>query len=113
MQNSALGTLKRKLESNPNVLILDRFFPSTRMCPRCGALNEDITLSDRTFVCPECGYTEERDVKSAQTMLLAGRHEMSCTCMERTRTLTGVDVRRDKSHETVMLSAVMAEASIL
>ena len=82
VQNSALGTLKAKLIANPNVLVIDRFFPSTRMCPRCGDINEGITLSDRIFAC-RCGYTEERDVKSAKTLLLAGEHEMSCTLAER------------------------------
>ena len=82
VQDSALGTLKSKLKSNPNVIVIDRFFPSTRMCPNCGAIKEDITLSDRTFICDSCGYTEDRDVKSAKTMLLAGRHEMSCTLAE-------------------------------
>ena len=78
VQNSALGTLKSKLISNPNVLVIDRFFPSTKMCPRCGTINEGITLSERIFACG-CGYTEDRDVKSAKTLLLAGEHEMSCT----------------------------------
>ena len=86
VQNSALGTLKSKLKSNPNVLVIDRFFPSTKMCPECGAIKENITLSDRTFVCDSCGYSEDRDVKAAKTLLLAGRHIMSCTCMERTCT---------------------------
>ena len=85
VQNSALGTLKRKLQSNPNVLIIDRFFPSTKMCPRCGVLKEDITLSDRIFACG-CGYTEDRDVKAAETLLLAGEHEIICTSLEGTRT---------------------------
>ena len=86
VQNSALGTLKSKLKANPNVLVIDRFFPSTKMCPQCGSLKEDIALSDRTFVCDGCGYSEDRDVKAAKTLLLAGEHIMSCTCMERTRT---------------------------
>ena len=102
-----LGTLKRKLESNPNVLILDRFFPSTRMCPRCGALTEDITLSDRTFVCPECGYTEERDVKSAKTMLLAG------TLAEHKRTPEERMSGFHASYEASKHSAKRPEASIL
>ncbi len=85
VQNSALGTLKAKLIANPNVLVVDRFFPSTKMCPRCGAINEGITLSDRVFACG-CGYTEDRDVKAAKTMLLAGRHIMSCTRAEYTGT---------------------------
>ena len=42
------------------------------------AINEGITLSDRIFACG-CGYTEDRDVKAAKTMLLAGKHIMSCT----------------------------------
>ena len=83
VQNSALGTLKSKLMSNPDVLVIDRFFPSTRMCPRCGAINEGITLSDRIFTCG-CGYAEDRDVKAAKTLLLAGEHEMSCTRTEYT-----------------------------
>ena len=86
VQNSALGTLKSKLVSNPNVLVIDRFFPSTKMCPSCGVINEGITLSDRVFACG-CGYTEDRDVKAAKTMLLAGRHIiMSCTRTEHTGT---------------------------
>ena len=101
MQNSALGTLKSKLVSNPNVLVIDRFFPSTKKCPQCGAINEGITLSDRIFTCGSCGvinegitlsdriftcgcgYTEDRDVKAAKTLLLAGEHIMSCTLAER------------------------------
>ena len=81
VQNSALGTLKGRLMSNPNVLVVDRFFPSTRMCPSCGAINEGITLSDRMFTCI-CGYAEDRDVKAAKTLLLAGEHELSCTPAE-------------------------------
>ena len=85
VQNSALGTLKSKLMSNPDVLVVDRFFPSTKMCPRCGAMNESITLSDRVFACG-CGYFEDRDVKAAKTLLLAGEHELSCTRTEHTGT---------------------------
>ena len=86
VQASALGTLKRKLQSNPNVLVIDRFFPSTRMCPVCGHIHEDITLSDRVFICPACGYTEDRDVKAAKTLLLAGGHEIACTLPGQKRT---------------------------
>ena len=86
VQNSALGTLKSKLKANLNVIVIDRFFSSTKMCPECGTIKEDITLSDRTFVCDNCGYTEDRDVKAAKTMLLARRHEMSCTLAEYKRT---------------------------
>ena len=109
VQNSALGTLKRKLMSNPNVLIIDRFFPSTKMCPRCGALKEDITLSDRIFVC-KCGYTEDRDTKAAKTLLLAGKHIMSCTHAEHMGTPEERKSAFDTSYEIWKHSAERPEA---
>ena len=86
VQNSALGTLKDKLKRNPNVIVIDRFFTSTKLCPICGNVKDDITLKDRTYVCPKCGYKEDRDVKSAKTILLAGLGKITCTCVERTST---------------------------
>ena len=86
VQNSALGTLKDKLKRNPNVIVIDRFFPSTKLCPICGNVKDDITLKGRTYICPKCGYKEDRDVKSAKTILLAGLGKITCTCVERTST---------------------------
>ena len=87
VQNSALGTLKDKLKRNPNVIVIDRFFPSTKLCPICGTVKDDITLKDRTYICPKCGYREDRDVKSAKNnptcrfrknnLHLCGTHEYS------------------------------------
>ncbi len=51
--------------------MIERSFPSTKLCLNCGALNT-LTLSDRTYKC-SCGYEEDRDVKSAKTILHAGR----------------------------------------
>ena len=86
VQNSALGTLKSKLKACPNVFVIDRFFPSTKICPLCGHIHENITLSDRTFACPACGYSGDRDVKAAKTLLLAGKHEIACRCPGQTPT---------------------------
>ena len=72
VQHSALGTIKHRLVRNENTIIVDRFFPSTKLCPECGNIHDSITLSDRTFICPDCGYTEGRDIKAAKTILLAG-----------------------------------------
>ena len=109
VQNSALGTLKAKLAANPNVLVVDRFFPSTRMCPICGHIHESITLSDRTFACPACGYTEDRDVKAAKTLLLAGEHEIACTLPEQKRTPVERKSDFDASYEIWKHSAKCPE----
>ena len=108
VQNSALGTLKAKLIANPNVLVVDRFFPSTRMCPSCGVINEGITLSERIFACG-CGYTEDRDVKAAKTLLLAGEHEMSCTLAGRKCTSEERKSDFDTSYEISKRSAKRPE----
>lgn len=44
---------------------VDRFFPSSRLCPVCGVIKDDLTLSDRVFVC-ECGYIADRDQHAAR-----------------------------------------------
>ena len=109
VQNSALGTLKRKLMANPKVMVIDRFFPSTKMCI-CGYVHEDITLSDRVFACPACGYTGDRDVKSAKTLLLAGGHEIACTLPEQKRTPVERKSDFDTSYEAWKRSAMKPEA---
>ncbi|MEQ8221560.1 MAG: transposase, partial [Candidatus Eremiobacterota bacterium] len=71
VQNSALGTIKSKLALSKQVIIIDRFFPSTKKCYRCGN-SYDIKLNERTYICPICGLTEDRDIKSAKSILYEG-----------------------------------------
>lgn len=68
VQHSCLGTIKSKLMSLPNVVVLDRFIPTTKLCPRCHSIKNDMTLTDRTYVC-SCGYKEDRDIHSAKNMI--------------------------------------------
>jgi putative transposase len=42
----------------------DRWYPATRLCPRCGAVNSAMTLADRVFTCG-CGHTADRDLNAA------------------------------------------------
>jgi transposase len=71
VQYSALGTIKSKLELSKQVIVVDRFFPSTKKCYRCGNV-VDISLSERTYSCPKCGLIEDRDIKSAKSILYEG-----------------------------------------
>jgi putative transposase len=47
------------------VIVADRFFPSTKKCSGCGNINNEITLSDRTYTCPVCGLVIDRDYNAA------------------------------------------------
>jgi len=42
-----------------------RFFASSKLCACCGWKKEDLTLSDRTFICNDCGHTMDRDLNAA------------------------------------------------
>lgn len=43
----------------------DRWFPSSKMCSKCGAVNHALKLSERTFICPSCGTMIDRDLNAA------------------------------------------------
>ena len=45
--------------------IVDRFYPSSKLCHRCGSIKKDLKLKDRVYKCNECGYTEDRDLNAS------------------------------------------------
>ncbi|AKL95747.1 transposase, IS605 OrfB family [Clostridium aceticum] len=50
----------KALWNNVKFIIADRFYPSSKMCSVCGAIDKDLKLSDRTYIC-ECGNKIDRD----------------------------------------------------
>jgi putative transposase len=54
------------------VIAVDRFFPSSRLCSTCGTLAEARPLSVRTWTCGSCGTAHDRDVNAAKNLLAAG-----------------------------------------
>jgi putative transposase len=48
-----------------NVLFIGRFEPSSKLCHKCGYINQDLKLSDREWTCPVCGEKHDRDVNAA------------------------------------------------
>jgi len=71
MQHSVMGTVKAKLKLSNQVIMLDRMIPTTKMCLNCGCIKDKNILSERVFTC-ECGYSDDRDIKSAKTILKIG-----------------------------------------
>ncbi len=47
------------------LIIADRWFPSSKTCSNCGNYNPDLKLSDRWFLCTECGSFLDRDGNAA------------------------------------------------
>lgn len=44
--------------------IVDRWYPSSKLCHECGCIRKDLKLSDREYVC-ECGYHADRDYNAS------------------------------------------------
>ena len=47
------------------VILADRWEPSSKRCSSCGWLDEELTLSTRTFACQQCGWVIDRDLNAA------------------------------------------------
>ena len=57
--------LKVKCDNNGIELrIVDRWYPSSKICHNCGAIKKDLKLSDRIYRC-DCGYVEDRDFNAS------------------------------------------------
>ncbi|QWB24316.1 MULTISPECIES: RNA-guided endonuclease TnpB family protein [Streptomyces] len=54
------------------VIAVDRFFPSSKLCSHCGTLRSEIPLGVRTWTCGSCGTVHDRDVNAAKNLLAAG-----------------------------------------
>ena len=59
------------------VIILDRWFPSSKTCHVCGYKKEDLQLKDRSWICPSCGTDHDRDINAAINILNEGLRSLS------------------------------------
>lgn len=48
-----------------NLLKIGRFEPSSKLCSKCGIINDELTLADREWVCPNCESRLDRDINAA------------------------------------------------
>ena len=69
IQQQKLYEFRRQLEykckwNNIELRIVDRFYPSSKLCHSCGCIKTDLKLSDRVYKC-DCGYVEDRDYNAS------------------------------------------------
>lgn len=69
--------LKYKCDENGIELrVVDKWFPSSKICHCCGAIKKDLKLSDRIYRC-NCGYTSDRDLNAALNLRDALTYEIA------------------------------------
>jgi putative transposase len=86
------GEFRRQLEykcerSGRELVVIDRWYPSSKTCSACGHLLASLSLSTRKWQCPSCGAWHDRDVNAAKNILAAGQAVTAC----------GADVRHSGS----------------
>jgi len=60
-------------EAGREVIRIPRFEPSSKTCSECGAVNQELKLSDRQWVCKSCGVLHDRDYNAAKNICRVGQ----------------------------------------
>lgn len=59
------------------LVVIDRWFPSSKTCHVCGYKKKDLQLKDRSWICPICGTYHDRDINAAVNILNEGLRLLS------------------------------------
>ena len=67
-------TLQNKaLQNDKKVVLIGRYYPSSKTCSQCGYVHKGLKLQDRHWQCPNCGANHDRDYNAALNILYEGR----------------------------------------
>lgn len=74
--NASFYTIREALtrrceERGIQLKIVDRFYPSSKLCSNCGHKKNDLKLSERTYVCSNCNMMIDRDLNAAINLVKA------------------------------------------
>jgi len=73
LSDVGFGEIRRQLEyksrwSGVELVVADRWFPSSKFCSSCGYKMPEMKLNIREWACPECGEIHDRDVNAAKNL---------------------------------------------
>jgi len=60
------------------LVVIDRWYPSSKTCSACGHLLVQLSLSTRHWTCPSCRTRHDRDINAAKNILAAGLAVSAC-----------------------------------
>lgn len=77
VSDASLGEFRRQLEyktarTGATLHVIDRWYPSSKTCSRCGRVKAKLSLAERTYRCEHCGLTMDRDLNAAINIRVAG-----------------------------------------
>ena len=97
VSDAGFGEFRRQLKYKcqwygSELVVADRWFPSSKTCSGCGAVKPELALSERTYRCESCGLELDRDLNAA--INLAGwAHPAVTASAAETLTACGADCK--------------------
>jgi putative transposase len=72
--DSSFGEIRRQLTYKANwygtkVVVISRFYPSSKTCSVCGYVLEKLDLKERVWTCPNCQTVHYRDDNASKNIL--------------------------------------------
>jgi len=79
-----MGEFRRQLEYKSQwygseLVVTDRWFPSSKTCSNCGGINNELNLGDRIYKC-DCGLEIDRDLNAAINLKNRAKHARIDAC---------------------------------
>lgn len=73
IQDSMFYEFRRQLEYKCSqygieLVVAERFYPSSKTCSYCGSIKFDLKLKDRVYKCDSCGLEKDRDLNAAENL---------------------------------------------
>lgn len=110
VSDAAFGEFRRQLEyktarTGATLHVVDRWYPSSKTCSKCGAVKAKLSLAERTYRCDGCGLVMDRDLNAAVNILVAGSAPETINAHRETR-------RRGNQHGCATQVPVKCEPSV-
>ena len=109
VSDAAFAEFRRQLEyktarTGAALHVVDRWYPSSKTCSKCGRVKAKLSLSERVFHCDACGLSIDRDLNAAINIKVAGS-------APETQNAHGETVKRGNRSGCATLGSVKCEPS--
>ncbi|MDP4013198.1 MAG: IS607 family element RNA-guided endonuclease TnpB [Candidatus Nanopelagicales bacterium] len=79
--DASLATVRRQFDYKTGwygsqLVVIDRWYPSSKTCSGCGAVKAKLSLAERTYECEQCGIVIDRDLNAAINIARTGEQQL-------------------------------------